>query len=85
VKPIRASISAYHKFKRIPKPFNNTDVQRFGINQYESMDRRPQRALGNFLPLKKVPKIDAGQLIPPLFWGGFGPEKQLFGWVLGTK
>ena len=35
----------------------------------------PQWAIGNFLPLKKSPKIGAGQLIPPLFrtfLGGFG-------------
>ena len=36
--------------------------------------KHSQRALGNFLPLKKCPKIGAGQLIPPFFrtvFGGF--------------
>ena len=31
-----------------------------------------QRALGKFSPLKKSPKIDWGQFIPPLFWTFFG-------------
>jgi hypothetical protein len=49
---------------------------------------KSQRALFQFSPLKKVPKLTEGSLFHPffgLFWEGFGPEKQLFGWVLGIK
>ena len=47
-----------------------------------------QRALGKFLPLKKPPKIDSGQLIPPLFWtflGGFWARKATVRMGFGNK
>ena len=59
----------------------------FASDRREDSDERNGH-FASFRHSKKVPKLAQGKIFHPflgLFWWGFGPEKQLFGWVLGTK